>query len=119
MNHEPARWSRTARPMGTTPTDQPTGVDRPSTDAEAGPPEQVHSEQMRPEQMHLVSQGFPVRIQRAFVAGGVALALALGGSLAASLTGAGRGPASAPAGTSVSVQAQPAGLVVAAQPLVR
>lgn len=114
MNHEPARWSRTTPPMGMTPTDQPTGMDRPSTDAEAGPTEQV-----RPEQMHLVSQGFPVRIQRAFVAGGVALALALGGSLAASLTGAGPGPASAPAGTSVSGDVQPAGLVAAAQPLIR
>jgi hypothetical protein len=46
-----------------------------------------------PHQMHLVSQGFPVRIRRGFVAVGVALALALGGSLAASFAGGAATPA--------------------------
>jgi hypothetical protein len=54
--------------------------------------------------MHLVSQGYPVRIRRLAVAGGLALALAVGASLAASLTGSGTGATSDPvAGTSVSV----------------
>lgn len=82
MNHEPTRWSRSARPPG--------GQPQPSSQSAAQP------------QQHLVSQGYPVRIRRAFVAGGVALALALCGSLAASLTGAGATPESAPGDTVVT-----------------
>ena len=65
MNHEPARWSRTARPQQTVPP-----------------------------QVHLVSQGYPVRIRRALVAAGLALALAVGGSLAASLASGSAAPTS-------------------------
>jgi hypothetical protein len=66
VNHEPGRWSRTARP-------QQTGA---------------------PPQLHLVSQGYPPRIRRALVAGGLALALAVGGTLAASLASGSAAPTS-------------------------
>jgi hypothetical protein len=44
--------------------------------------------------MHLVSQGYPVRIRRALLAGGLALALAVAGTLAASVTSGGAAPTS-------------------------
>lgn len=47
-----------------------------------------------PQQLHLVSQGYPVRIRRALVAGGLALALAVGGALAASVGDGGSVPTS-------------------------
>lgn len=85
VNHEPTRWSRASRPT------EPAGT------AEGGC--------AAPQQLHLVSQGYPVRIRRAAVAGALALALAVGASLAASLTGAGSAPTSeqsdAVVGTSV------------------
>jgi hypothetical protein len=87
VNHEPTRWSRTVRSV--TPQ-----VEHPSEPVSASP-----------EQLHLVSQGYPVRIRRAFVAGGVALALALGGSVAASLTSSSTGPESAPGDAVVTGQA--------------
>ena len=71
MNHEPGRWSRTARPQQSVP----------------------------PPQVHLVSQGYPVRIRRALVAGGLALALAVGGTLAASLASGGAVPTSEQSGS--------------------
>jgi hypothetical protein len=92
VNHEPTRWSRASRP--TDPTD-PTDPTQGGT--WHGAP--------TPQQMHLVSQGYPLRIRRAAVAGALALALAVGASLAASLTGAGSAPTSeqsdAVVGTSV------------------
>jgi len=47
-----------------------------------------------PQQLHLVSQGYPVRIRRALVAGGLALALAVAGALAASAAAGGPVPTS-------------------------
>ena len=87
MNHEPTRWSGTARPVSL-------------------PIESSHGPAVTPpQQLHLVSAGYPARIRRAFVAGGVALALALAGSLAASLASSGAEPAAGQdtAVTSVSV----------------
>jgi hypothetical protein len=89
VNHEPTRWSRASRPT------EPAGA------AEGG----RWDGGAAPQQLHLVSQGYPVRIRRAAVAGALALALAVGASLAASLTGAGSAPTSeqsdAVVGTSV------------------
>jgi hypothetical protein len=81
VNHEPGRWSRTARPQQTVPSDGSAGdvVGRP-----AG----------APQQLHLVSQGYPPRIRRALLAGALALALAVGGTLAASLAGGSAAPTS-------------------------
>jgi hypothetical protein len=45
-----------------------------------------------------VSQGYPVRIRRALVAGGLALALAVGGVLAASQAGGSAVPTSEQSG---------------------
>jgi hypothetical protein len=85
VNHEPGRWSRTARPQRTVPPElTPTG------DAVA------------PQQLHLVSQGYPVRIRRALVAAGLALALAVGGSLAASLASGSAAPTSEQSDAGVS-----------------
>ena len=100
MNHEPTRWSRTARPLGTRPTNRSVPTDRSSLTGRSS----MDAAACPPEEMHLVSQGFPVRIRRALVAGGLALALALGGSVAASLTGAGTAPSSAPSDTVVTGQ---------------
>lgn len=75
MNHEPTRWSRTSRPVSS-------HIESPNGPAVSPP-----------DQLRLVSQGYPLRIRRAFLAGGVALALALCGSVAASLTGGGADPA--------------------------
>jgi hypothetical protein len=80
VNHEPARWSRTARPLSSSATLAP------------------------PQQLHLASQGYPVRIRRALLAGGLALALAAGATLAASLTGGSTVPTS---GQSDAVVTQP------------
>jgi hypothetical protein len=92
VNHEPGRWSRTARPEQTVPPAPSAG------DPGARP-------LAAPQQLHLVSQGYPVRIRRALVAGGLALALAVGGTLAASLTGGSAVPTSeqSDAGVSSSV----------------
>jgi hypothetical protein len=59
-----------------------------------------------PEQLHLASQGYPVRIRRAIVAGGLALALAVGGALAASMTSGSMAPTS---GQNDAVVTQPVG----------
>jgi hypothetical protein len=74
VDHELRRWSRGARGW----QQPPSRAERP--DAAAVAP---------PQQLHLVSQGYPVRIRRALVAGGLALALAVGGALAASQTDSG------------------------------
>ncbi|HET8614635.1 MAG TPA: hypothetical protein VFL94_03845 [Actinomycetales bacterium] len=79
MDHEPARWSRTARPLHASPLGEP------GADVRAARP---------PQQLHLASQGYPVRIRRAIVAGGLALALAVGGALAASLSSGSMAPTS-------------------------
>jgi hypothetical protein len=81
VNHEPGRWSRTARPQQTVPPG-------PSAGEAAGLPADA------PPQLHLVSQGYPPRIRRALVAGGLALALAVGGTLAASLASSSAAPTS-------------------------
>jgi hypothetical protein len=81
VNHEPGRWSRTARPQQTVSPGPSAG------DAGARPV-------AAPQQLHLVSQGYPVRIRRALVAGGLALALAVGGSLAASMASGSAAPTS-------------------------
>jgi hypothetical protein len=72
VNHEPGRWSLTG------------------------------SEIAPPQQLHLVSQGYPVRIRRALVAGGLALAVAVGGTLAASLASGGTVPTSEQSDAGVS-----------------
>lgn len=94
MNHEPGRWSRTARPQQTVPPG-------PSAGGAGARPVAA------PQQLHLVSQGYPVRIRRALVAAGLALALVVGGSLAASLGGGSSVPTSeqsdAGAGTTVGI----------------
>lgn len=78
MNHEPGRWSRVSRPLDTARlADSPPGAAA-----------------IQPQHMHLVSQGYPVRIRRALLAGGLALALAVGGTLAASLTSGSAAPTS-------------------------
>lgn len=85
MDHEPTRWSRTARSLG----------------GHSGPPGATLVGELA-QQQHLVSQGYPVRIRRAFVAAGAALALVLGGSLAASITSGSASPESAPGDTVVT-----------------
>jgi hypothetical protein len=71
VDHEPGRWSRGARGW----QQPPSRAERPGPDGAAAAP---------PQQLHLVSQGYPVRIRRVLVAGALALALAVGGVLAAS-----------------------------------
>jgi hypothetical protein len=70
VDHEPGRWSRGAR-----------GWQHSPSRAERGGPDGATA---APQQLHLVSQGYPVRIRRALLAGALALALAVGGALAAS-----------------------------------
>jgi hypothetical protein len=84
VDHEPGRWSRGARGW----QQPPSRAGRPGPDGAAAPPQQLH----------LVSQGYPVRIQRALVAGALALALAVGGALAASQTGGSAVPTSEQSG---------------------
>jgi len=83
VDHEPGRWSRGARGWQQPP------AERPGPGGAAAVPAQ---------QLHLVSQGYPVRIRRALVAGGLALALAVGGALAASQAGGSAVPTSEQSG---------------------
>lgn len=91
MDHEPARWSRSLRSAQSM---QGTGVDQPGVASAGACP---------PQQLHLVSQGYPVRIRRALLASGLALALAVGGILAASVTSGGSVPTSEQSDAVVSV----------------
>jgi hypothetical protein len=81
VDQERGRWSRGTRGWGE-PATRPEHSD---AEGAAGP---------LPQQLHLVSQGYPVRIRRALVAGGLALALAVAGALAASQAGGGAVPTS-------------------------
>jgi len=67
-------------------------------------PQQIPS-QTQVHQLHLVSQGYPVRIQRALVAAGLALALAVAGALAASQAGGAAVPTSEQSGGISTTQA--------------
>jgi hypothetical protein len=85
VDHEPRGWGRGARGW----QQPPPRAERPGPAGAAAAP---------PQQLHLVSQGYPVRIRRALVAGGLALALAVGGVLAASQAGGSAVPTSEQSG---------------------